>query len=147
MNHPSIAGPNSCPKCHQHLPVKLAKGGLSPGHHYIGVCALNLTRHGAQPYDVISAMVANTSTLSPKLLVMLLGGPPFWNWHQRRQTAELNARQITVRRPPIFFVLAICAKRHDIPDVLNVLACQTKCPAEKLDNAWWQKEWWTIAIR
>ncbi|KJA13701.1 hypothetical protein HYPSUDRAFT_106238, partial [Hypholoma sublateritium FD-334 SS-4] len=33
---PSINGPNSCPKCHQHLPVKLAKGGLSLGHHYIG---------------------------------------------------------------------------------------------------------------
>ncbi|KAF8804504.1 hypothetical protein BYT27DRAFT_7071774, partial [Phlegmacium glaucopus] len=37
--HHDVNGPCTCPGCGGHLPVKLAKGGNSPGHHYIH-CAL-----------------------------------------------------------------------------------------------------------
>ena len=32
-----VNGPCMCVRCGCHLPVKLAKGGNSPGHHYIHV--------------------------------------------------------------------------------------------------------------
>ncbi|KJA21481.1 hypothetical protein HYPSUDRAFT_124836, partial [Hypholoma sublateritium FD-334 SS-4] len=53
---PSVTGSNSCPKCHQHLPVKLAKGGLSPGHHYIGC-------HGCKYFYTFPKVASDASSV------------------------------------------------------------------------------------